>query len=69
MWVYGNSLPLQLFYKPTTIIKILFKNELGRDFLGGPAVKNSPCSAGDMGSIPGQETRSHMLQQEFAHHN
>ena len=53
MWVYGNSLPLQLFYKPTTIIKILFKNKLGRDFLSGPAVKNSPCSAGDMGSIPG----------------
>ena len=25
-----------------------------RDFLGGPVVKNLPCNAGDMGSIPGQ---------------
>ena len=23
------------------------------DFLGGPAVKNPPANAGDMGSIPG----------------
>ena len=31
----------------------------GRDFAGGPVVKNSPANAGDMGSIPGPG-RSHM---------
>ena len=30
------------------------------DFPGGPVVKNLPSNAGDMGSIPGQGTRSHM---------
>ena len=27
------------------------------DFPGGPVVKNPPCNAGDMGSIPGQGTK------------
>ena len=27
------------------------------DFPGGPVVKNSPCNAGDAGSIPGQGTK------------
>ena len=27
-----------------------------RDFPGGPVVKNPPCNAGDMGSIPAQGT-------------
>ena len=31
----------------------------GRDFAGGPVVKNSPANAGDMGSTPGPG-RSHM---------
>ena len=31
----------------------------GRDFAGGPVVKNSPANAGDMGLIPGPG-RSHM---------
>ena len=30
---------------------------LGGSFLGGPAVKTSPSSAGDAGSIPGQEAK------------
>ena len=30
------------------------------DFLGGPVVKNLPCNAGDAGSTPGRELRSHM---------
>ena len=30
-----------------------------RDFPGGPGVKNPPSSAGDIGSIPGQELRHH----------
>lgn len=33
------------------------------DFLGGPAVKNLSCSAGDTSLIPGQGPRSHMPQQ------
>ena len=28
---------------------------------GGPVVESPPCNAGDMGLIPGQRTRSHML--------
>ena len=28
-----------------------------RDFPGGPVVKNLPCSAGNVGSIPGQGTK------------
>ena len=27
------------------------------DFLGGLVVKNMPCNAGDMSSIPGQGTK------------
>ena len=27
-----------------------------RNFPGGPVVRNPPCNAGDMGSIPGQRT-------------
>ena len=27
------------------------------DFPGGPVVKNLPCNAGDVGSIPGQGTK------------
>ena len=33
------------------------KNDQGWDFPGGPVVKNPPCNAGDMGSIPGQRTK------------
>ena len=29
----------------------------GRNFPGGPVVKNLPCNAEYMGSIPGQETK------------
>ena len=28
-----------------------------RDFPGGPVVKNLPFTAGDVGSIPGQQTK------------
>ena len=27
------------------------------DFPGGPIVKNLPCNAGDVGSVPGQGTK------------
>ena len=32
------------------------------DFLGGPVVKNLPCNSGDVSSIPGWGTKTHMLQ-------
>ena len=35
----------------------LNKNKLSQDFPGGPAVKNPPANAGDMGSIPGLGTK------------
>ena len=31
-------------------------------FPGGVVVKNLPASAGNVGSIPGQETKTHMSQ-------
>ena len=37
------------------------KNNQG-DFSGGPGVKALPSNAGDMGSIPSWEPRSHMPQ-------
>ena len=33
------------------------KNHSFRDFPGGSMVKNPPCNAGDVGSIPGQGTK------------
>ena len=39
-----------------------FKKVLPGDFPGGPVVKNSPSNAGDMDSIPGWGTRSHVLR-------
>ena len=41
------------------------KRTLG-DFLGGPAVKNPPANAGDVGSIPGPG-KFHMLWGNWAH--
>ena len=45
-----------------------------RDFPGGPLVKNVPCNAGDVGSIPGGGTKipqasGHLLSPEPGHHN
>ena len=33
------------------------RNREAREFPGGPVVKNPPCNAGDVGSIPGQGTK------------
>ena len=41
-------------------IKLFLKNEI-EDLPDGPVVKNSPASAGDVGSIPGLG-RFHMLE-------
>ena len=38
-------------------IKYLFQKNKQRDFPCSPRVKNLPCSAGDVGSIPGQGTK------------
>ena len=41
---------------------------MGRDFPGGPVVENPPCNAGDLGSIPGQGTKTpHALEQLNPH--
>ena len=45
-----------LFTTKNTCIRVA-----GRDFPGGPVVKNLPASAGDTGSIPGLR-RLHMTQ-------
>ena len=38
------------------------------DFPGGPRVKNLPCSAGDVGSIPGQGTEILHAAEELSPH-
>ena len=40
----------------STALKNAVKVSVG-DFSGGPMVKNLPCNAGDMGSIPGWGTK------------
>ena len=40
----------------------LDSNHHVRDFPGGQVVRNPPCNAGDVGSIPGQEVKSQMPQ-------
>ena len=45
----------------TQLSNVHFRSHLV-DFPGGPVAKNPPASAGDEGSIPGQELRFHMPQ-------
>ena len=58
-----------LYVNYTLIFLIKIKKELLKlknigDFPGGPVVKNPPCNAGDVGSIPGQGTKiSHVAGQ------
>ena len=52
----------------------LLKKYKIRDFPGGPMVKNLPCNSGDMGSVPGGETKipqalGQLLSPEPGHHN
>ena len=47
-----------------------FKKLTSEDFPGGPVVKNPPCNAGDVGSIPGQRTKiPHAVKQIYPHRN
>ena len=54
-WSRVHRKPLDYHYKFS--LKKNFINVLCRDFPGSPVVKNLPCNAGDVGSIPGQETK------------
>ena len=46
------------------------KNPTRGNFPGGPVVKNLPCNAGDVGSIPGQGTKiPHAAGQLSLRHN
>ena len=47
-----NTLRFHLNEEPS-LVKIIET----RDFPGGPVVKNLPCSAEDLSSIPGQGTK------------
>ena len=44
-------------------------NDQHWDFPGGPVVKNLPCKAGDMGSIPGWGTKIPHAATKPAHHD
>ena len=39
------------------------------DFPGGPVVKNPPCNAGDMGSIPGRGTKIPHARERVSPHS
>ena len=46
--------------------KVQDQKSYGRDFPGGPVVKNLPCNAEYMGSIPGQETNISRASGQFS---
>ena len=46
----------------------LNKNKWLGDFPGGPGVKNLPWNAGDMGSIPGQGTKTPHATKQLSLH-
>ena len=43
---------------PAAYVVARIKQKDDWDFLGGPVVKNLPCNAGDVGSIPGLGTKT-----------
>ena len=42
----------------TFVVTSESQEPVDRDFPGGPVVKNPPCNAGDVGSIPGLGTKT-----------
>ena len=52
-------------------VEYIYESGGSRDFPGGPVVKNPPCSAGDVGSIPGQGTKHAICHRatKLASHN
>ena len=65
-WVHWNSGPCSPFSNINKIkIWETVKNQIMRDFPGGPVVKNPPANAGDTGSIPGPG-RFHMPLSNWA---
>ena len=54
------------FMKLNLSLESVCQKALGRDFTGGPVVKNLPDNAGDVGSIPGPG-RSHIPQSNQVH--
>ena len=46
----------------TPVRMAIITKSTNEDFPGGPVVMNLPSNAGDAGSIPGWELRSHMLR-------
>ena len=44
------------------MLQLPHRNNSLRDFSGSPVVKILPSNAGDVGLIPGQGTKIHMLQ-------
>ena len=57
--------------EPFPIVIQNSSSNLAGTFPGGPAVKNPPCNAGNMGSIPGRGTKiPHAVEQtKPKHHN
>ena len=55
-WLLGKCIALTRQTFVGKVISLLF-NMLSRDFPDGPVVRNHPCNAEDMGSIPGQGTK------------
>ena len=50
------------------LTELEYNTKITGDFPGGPVVKNPPCNAGDMGSIPvGGTEISHDVQQISSH--
>ena len=46
-------------------VRFCFQNPIARGFHGGRVIKNSPCNAGEMGSIPGLG-RSHIATEQLS---
>ena len=59
-----KSIPMLKFITLFTKKSLFFFPPVG-DFLGSPVVRNPPCKAGDMGSIPGQGTQIPHVAEEL----